>query len=167
MSGRHIQRRAWHSEVGEYLRPNAEFYSWQYELCTTVCGQDLGNSKSCTVGQNQTRSRDMVRGSVCLPRGFMPQALVVNAYWRIGRGEQLTSVYTCRMFILAAVMYVDDIDLLHWAKFPTTSATELVQQVLAAMNDWGLLGQATDGALKPKKCVCTFSTTPLIMDGHT
>ena len=56
------------------------------------------------------------------------------------------------MFILAAVMYVDDTDLLHWAPSPTTSSTELVKQAQAATNDWGSLGQATGGALKPKKC---------------
>ena len=70
----------------------------------------------------------------------------------MGHGAKLTSAYTSRMFILAAVMYVDDTDLLHWAPSPTTSSGELVQQVQEATNDWGLLGQATGGALKPEKC---------------
>ena len=70
----------------------------------------------------------------------------------MGHGAKLASTYTCRMFILTAVMYVDDIDLLHWAPSPTTSVTEWVEQAQAATNDWGLLGQATDRALKPKNC---------------
>ena len=78
--------------------------------------------------------------------------LIVNVYQRMGHGAKLTSGYTCCMFILAAVMYVDDTDLLHWVPSPTTSSTELVEQAQAATNDWGSLGQATDGALKPEKC---------------
>ena len=56
------------------------------------------------------------------------------------------------MFILTAVVYVDDADLLHWVLSPTTSAAELVKHAQAATNDWGSFGQATGGALKPEKC---------------
>ena len=79
-------------------------------------------------------------------------ALVVNAYRRMGHGATLTSAYTARLFILAAVMYVDDTDLLYWAPSPTTTTAELVDQVQAATTDWGMLAQATGGALKPGKC---------------
>ena len=92
-------------------------------------------------------------GNCASPPGFSAlSALLVNAYRRMGHGAKLTSAFTSRMFILAAVMYVDDTDLLHWAPSPTTSSEELVQQVQEATNDWGLLGQATGGALKPEKC---------------
>ena len=103
-------------------------------------------------GQNQTRSRAMGREIVHLLLVSWLYERWWNAYRRMGHGAQLTSAYTSRMFILAAVMYVDDTDLLHWAPSPTTPSRELVQQVTEATNDWGLLGQATDGALKPGKC---------------
>ena len=49
-------------------------------------------------------------------------------------------------------MYVDNTDLLHWTPSLTTTAAELVNQVQAATTDWGMLTQATGGALKPEKC---------------
>ena len=38
-------------------------------------------------------------------------------------------MYTCRMFLLATVMYVDDTDLLHLAPSQETSDEELIHQV--------------------------------------
>ena len=66
-------------------------------------------------------------------------ALVVNAYKQIGNGANLTSSYTCRMFILAADMYVDDTDLLHLAPSQHYSDYELVEQVQEANTSWGLI----------------------------
>ena len=40
-------------------------------------------------------------------------SLVVNAYKCHGNGAMMTSSYTCRLFVLAAVMYDDDMDLIH------------------------------------------------------
>jgi len=60
------------------------------------------------------------------------------------------------MFLIAAVMYVDDTDLLHWAPFVTTTDEELIEQVQQATNDWGLLSQATGGILKQEKCSVYF-----------
>jgi len=113
----------------------------------------FGESKEMYGGTESDPFQGYGQGNCASPPGFSAlSALVVNAYRRMGHGAKLTSAYTSRMFILAAVMYVDDTDLLHWASSPTTSSEELVQQVQEATNDWGLLGQATGGALKPEKC---------------
>ena len=53
----------------------------------------------------------------------------------MGHGAKLTSSYILHMFILAAVMYVDDTDLMHWAPSPPTTAEKLVEQVQEAMAD--------------------------------
>ena len=53
---------------------------------------------------------------------------------------------------------VDDTDLLHRAVSPTTSDEELIAQVQQATFDWGLLSQATGGALKQPKCFVYFLT---------
>ena len=84
--------------------------------------------------------------------------LIVNAYRRLGHGAVLTSSYMSRIFILAAVLYVDDTDLLHRAVSPTTTDTALIKQVQEATFDWGLLSQATGGAMKQPKCFVYFLT---------
>ena len=97
------------------------------------------------------------QGSGSSPPSFLVlSVLIVNAYRRMGHGPKLTSAYMSRLFLLAAIMYVDDTDLLHWADSPTTSDAELIAQVQTASTDWSMLAQATGGALKPAKCRAYF-----------
>ena len=60
------------------------------------------------------------------------------------------------MFLLAAVMYVDDTDLLHLAPSKQTTDEELFTQVEDSTKAWGQLAQATGGALKQPKCFTYF-----------
>ena len=53
-----------------------------------------------------------------------------------------------RLFILVAMMYVDDTDWLHLGESPQMSDNDLVAQVQLATTDAGMLSQATGGALK-------------------
>ena len=94
------------------------------------------------------------QGNGAAPPAFSAlSALIVNAYKRMGsNGAKLTSSYTARMFLLAAVMYVDDTDLCHMTPTVTSSDEELIQQVQTSTNSWTHLGQATGGAMKPPKC---------------
>jgi hypothetical protein len=109
----------------------------------------FGESKEMYGGTESDPFQGYGQGNCASPPGFSAlSALVVNAYRRMGHGAKLTSAYTSRMFILEAVMYVEDIYLLHWAPSPTTSSGELIQQVQEATNNWGLLGQATGGAFQ-------------------
>ena len=113
----------------------------------------FGESKEMYGGTEENPFQGYGQGNCASPPGFSAlSALVVNAYRRMGHGAKLTSAYSSRLFLLAAVMYVDDTDLLHWARSPSTRGDELIQQVQGSTNDWGLLGQATGGALKPEKC---------------
>jgi hypothetical protein len=43
--------------------------------------------------------------------------LADNAYKRLGHGLEARTLITARLFLLAAIIYVDDTDLLHWGKF--------------------------------------------------
>ena len=87
----------------------------------------FGESKEMYGGKESDPFQGYGQGNCASSPGFSAlSALVVNAYRRMGHGAKLTSAYTCHMFILVAVMYVDDTDLLHWAPSPTTSSGELV-----------------------------------------
>ncbi len=48
--------------------------------------------------------------------GFLcPRSLIINVYRWIGHKDKLTSSKAVRLFILAAVMHVNNMDLIHWA----------------------------------------------------
>jgi len=93
------------------------------------------------------------QGNGVAPPGFSAvSSLIVNAYKRLGHGARITTSLVKRLVHLCAVMYVDDTDLLHWAKIHTTTTRELIREVQRATNEWAFLVQATGGALKPPKC---------------
>jgi hypothetical protein len=92
------------------------------------------------------------QGSGTAPMGMRNIiTLADNAYKRLGHGINMESSISAPIFLLAAIIYVDDTDLLHWAKFYGISDKKFVQCIQTATTDWGMLVQATGGALKPSK----------------
>ena len=97
------------------------------------------------------------QGSGASPPAFMAlSALIVNAYRRMGHGARVTSSYATRLFLISAVMYVDDTDLLHWPESPAADTEELIHHVQEATMDYGRLAQASGGILKENKCSVYF-----------
>jgi hypothetical protein len=77
------------------------------------------------------------QGSDAAPMGMRNIiTLADNAYKRLGHGINMESSISARIFLLAAIIYVDDTDLLHWAKFYGISDEEFVQSIQTATTDW-------------------------------
>ena len=57
-----------------------------------------------------------------------------------------------KVFLFAAVIYIDDIDLLHWADSPEDSDEELMDSMQRDVTAWGEIVQSTGGILKAVKC---------------
>jgi hypothetical protein len=55
----------------------------------------------------------------------------VKAYLHEGHGAQIYSSYYKQLLLLAAVMYVDDTDLIHWSRIPGCTPEDVLS-VLAA-----------------------------------
>jgi hypothetical protein len=83
-------------------------------------------------------------------------SLTVNAYLSKGYGTRIYSSYYKRLLILAAVMYVDDTNLVHWSSVPSCTPTELIAPSQTATYAWGGLAIATGAAMKPEKCYAYF-----------
>ena len=83
-------------------------------------------------------------------------SLIVNAYLRDGHGARIYSSYSKRLLILAAVMYVDNTDLVHWSNVPSCTPTELIAAAQTATYAWGGLAIATGAVMKPEKCYVYF-----------
>ena len=92
------------------------------------------------------------QGSGWAPPGFTAlSSVAVNAYKRAGGGAKITTPRSGRIFLLAAVMYVDDTDLLHWAPDARTTDTRLIRQIQKEVNLWGEIMQSTGAVLNALK----------------
>ena len=63
----------------------------------------------------------------------------------------MTSSYLGRVFLLAAVMYVNDTDLLHWAENQNTSDEEMIKKVQEELNLWSEIMHSTGAVLNALK----------------
>ncbi len=85
------------------------------------------------------------------PPGFLAVCTpLINAYRKQGHGAQFLPGLARDAFILAAVIYVNDSDLLHLAQ-GTSTDSEFLASVQAATVDWVGLVHASRGSLKPEK----------------
>lgn len=104
-------------------------------------------------GSHDSRLMGLGQGSGAAPIGMRCViTLADNAYKRLGHGINITSSISARVFILAAIIYVDDTDLLHWGKEYGISDADFLEDVQRATFDWSKIVQATGGAIKPSKC---------------
>ena len=90
--------------------------------------------------------------------GFAPptfqavSALMINAYKDFGHGVQFISPVTGTVLFFAAVLYVDDTDLLLRADTPECTDEEFFGKIQRAVRDWARIVMVTGGSLKPAKC---------------
>ena len=83
---------------------------------------------------------------------FLYLRCMVESYKRLGHASTFVGSWTGIMFLLAAILYVDDTDLLIVAQDRDMSLDAFFQQTQQSVLDWGLIVQATGGYLKATKC---------------
>jgi hypothetical protein len=126
----------------------------------------FGESTETYGGTTTSPNSGLGQGSGASPPGFMALgSLIVNAYRRMGHGAKILSLYSSRLFFLAAVMYVDNTNLLHWPSSNVTDPKELIEYFQHATTDWGKLSQALGGILKVGKCSVYFLDYKFV-NGH-
>ena len=114
-------------------------------------------SKDWYGGSHEERLAGYGQGNAASGPGFTAlSSLIVNAYLREGLGAKIYSSYYRRLLLLAAVMYVDDTDMIHWARNPSCTPVELIAAAQTATDAWGGLAIATGAAMKPEKCYAYF-----------
>jgi hypothetical protein len=117
----------------------------------------FGKSKTSYGGSHKERLAGYGQGNAAVGPGFTAMSLlIVNAYLRDGFGARIYSSYYKRLLILAAVMYVNDTDLVHWSSLPSCTPVELIAAAQTATYAWGGLAIATGSAIKPDKCYAYF-----------
>jgi hypothetical protein len=68
--------------------------------------------------------------------------LTDNGYKQLGHGMYTRSAINQRLFLLPAIIFVDDTDLIHWAKFYGISDDEFISTIQDGVKDWGMFVQA-------------------------
>ena len=92
--------------------------------------------------------------------GFMAiSAQILNVYHLENYGTWLYTSYSHRLRTLAAVLYVDDTDLIHTTPSINATPRELISHTQLSTNTWGGLAIATGVSLKPEKCLHISSCT--------
>jgi hypothetical protein len=76
------------------------------------------------------------QGNGAAPPGSLAvSTLMINVYCRLEHGTEFVGAWLRGAFILAAVLYLDDSDLLHMARGYQTN-DEFLASVQSATNDW-------------------------------
>ena len=84
--------------------------------------------------------------------------LMIGSYKKLGHRCRYTSAISGVVFLFAAILYVDDTDLLLRVNNITDSDEEFIKLIQSAVMDWGLLVQATGGSLNKKKCYVSINS---------
>ena len=93
------------------------------------------------------------QGNGGAPPGFTGiSTLMIRSYQKLGHGLEMQSAWSSMLFKLAAIIFVDDSELLHRALSQSTTVEDFMHIVQRAINDWGGIGHAIGGTLKPSKC---------------
>ena len=113
----------------------------------------FGLSKYSYGGTPDSISMGLTQGSGASPGAWSAiSTVIVGAYKHQGYGAQFYSGWSGTDVNLAALLYVDDTDLLHSPHLANIPTKALVQRVQKAITCWANLLQATGGSLKPQKC---------------
>ncbi len=117
----------------------------------------FGESKTSYGRSHEERLAGYGQGNAAAGPGFTAMSsLIVKAYLRNEYGARIYSSYYKQLLILAAVMYVDNTDLVHWSSVPSCTPTELIAAAQTATYAWGGLAIAIGAAMKPEKCYAYF-----------
>jgi hypothetical protein len=77
---------------------------------------------------------------------------IVRSYRREGYGVEMWTAWSGLMVVVAAILFVDDTDLLHLCTDEDMTEHDFVMKSNRATYFWAKLLQATGGNLKPPKC---------------
>jgi hypothetical protein len=81
---------------------------------------------------------------------------MIGAYRRKGYGVEFLTAWSGLIFVVAAILFVDDCDLLHMCVDPLMSDIEFLARKQRAMYFWAKLLMATGGMLRDTKCFWYF-----------
>ena len=113
----------------------------------------FGVSQQGYGGTAEDPSYGLGQGNGMAPSGLQSvSTLMIESYKQLGHACTFSGAWSGIMFCLAAILYVDDTDLLLVAKNTNSSLDDFFEQAQLSVMDWGHIVEATGGYLKATKC---------------
>jgi hypothetical protein len=104
-------------------------------------------------GTSQNPYMGLIQGSGAAPGAWTAiSTVMLVAYKSKGYSAFFATAWSGVVLSIAALLYVDDTDLLHTCPTDIMTEYEFFSRVQTATHYWATLLQATGGSLKPKKC---------------
>jgi hypothetical protein len=112
-----------------------------------------GDSKGCAQSKIEIKYQGLCQGNGAAPAGWAVISItVLRAHKRRGHGATFRCPISKVSATLAAILFVDDCDMLHMDMVKEETALETFANMQASVKNWGDLLIASGGAYKPQKC---------------
>ena len=112
-----------------------------------------GDSKNCVGSTVQVKFQGYCQGSGAAPAGWAVISIVILlAHKRKGHGATFVCPVSRRVSRLAAILFVDDTDIIHMRMDLNEGAEDTNFALQQSIDSWGDLLMAAGGAFKPEKC---------------
>jgi hypothetical protein len=113
----------------------------------------FGNLTSFAGGGISIQTQGMCQGNGASPAGWAVMSIcILNAHGKKGHGTKFICPVTKLEKHLSAILYVDNMDILHIDLTQNERVNEVHKRIQESVNSWGNLLIATGGALQPAKC---------------
>ena len=113
----------------------------------------FGDSKTAAGSTIEIKTQGLCQGNGAAPASWTVVSIaILNAHKRKGHGATFVCPISCTVSQLAAILFVDDTDVIHFRMDADESVLEAHRQLQDSVLSWGNLLIATGGSLKPAKC---------------
>jgi hypothetical protein len=113
----------------------------------------FGDSKTVAGMQIKIKTQGLCQGNGAAPAGWAVVSIVIlHVHSKQGHRATFRCPISGTSSKLAAILYVDDMDVIHLQLDEDKSVEETHKQLQASVLSWGNLLIATGGSLKPEKC---------------
>ena len=110
-----------------------------------------GDSKNLRGHKISVKFQGLCQGNGATPSGWAVISItILNAHNKKGHRDKFVCPISQRTGHLAAILFVDDNDLIHIDMDQDQTAAH--EDLKASVNSWGKLMMASGGSLKPEKC---------------
>ena len=112
-----------------------------------------GDSTTAAGSHIEVKTQGLCQGNGAAPAGWAVVSItILQAHKKKGHGMKLVCPISARSGHIAAILYVDDTDVIHLNLDEEESAFTAHHRLQESVLSWGNLLIATGGALKPSKC---------------
>ena len=113
----------------------------------------FGDSTNFATSSLEIKTQGLCQGNGAAPAGWaVVSVCIISVHKKKGHGAHFLCPITKLRSHIAGVIYVDDMDLIHFRMDRSEDVLDTFYGIQEAIINWGKLLLASGGALKPAKC---------------